>query len=579
MKKMFCFCICIGFALLSCNNRIDEKIYPQTSNVYQEVLDSPLNQTMKDVAWTVSKAMAISSDFRQVVKLLAAERFDGDYDVLLKHLQNKRISDFQSTRGVSDVTVSTLFNELFPVSAKSSTQENILEMLAQMYPTMQISVPVNIDKWEEGYIPTVVFVDETFKDTVTEYVLGYDASGNEVWVDAINEPDKPVVVVGFNERIGSLDDDNLTTKAISGVTLPSTPVYATDFTATLEGGFIRLSWGLDGVPWNILVFCSVNNGLFTQVGTTTGTSYIYDNIDTDTTYKFYLKVQNLGAKETTTTPTRTVTTSDIQVQPLTSFHAAPINDMQTLLTWEQNTANTNDYVQIYRRELADSSITGLGTLVASISNSNIHQYLDEDAESGKKYIYTAMNAKDGCVSNYKYDTIWKPYRNCSQADSVYIKSIYYDSANYRDDIESWVYGAPEFRVSVHTIPGETTTPSTRVNGKFLYFDDREQNFKAFYSENYLFSWLPVTTYDCMTIYISEWDRETATEPLSFSVGVGFKVPLGDDIVPVNATVNININADDIPIGFGHTYYYEEQVQTMYLENFGFAVTISNTNSR
>lgn len=570
MKKLLLFSVCLGFAVLSCKNQIDEAIQPQTVNIGRDIVNTSLNQTMQDIAWTMSRAMVSSSDFRNVVKTLALEKFDGDYDILLKHLKNKRISDFQSTRGELDVTVATMFDELFPVSAKSSTQENVLEMLAQMYPTMQISVPVNVDKWEDGYIPTVVFVDENFEDTVTEYVMGYNALGEVVWVDAIKEPDVPVVVVGWNERIGLMDD--------SMVSRTGDVVSASNLTAVFEGLNIKLNWQYNnGTPMRTMVFVSVNGGVFRGIGDTVGTSYSYGIVSPNTEYSFYLKVLSPDGQTVANTDVVTITSGNAYVDEPSSFSATPINNTQVLLSWSLPNTSTYDCVSIYRKELANSSSVGLGSLIASVTNMNTRQFIDSSAKNGKKYLYTVFNSKNGCVSNYKYDTIWKPYRNCSQADSVYIKSISYDSANYRDDIESWIYGAPEFRVSVHTVPGETTTPSTRVNGKFFYFDDRDQSCKIFNSGNYLFSWLPVTTYDCMTIYMSEWDRETASESLSLSVGVGFKVPAGDDIVPVDATITVTINADDIPIGLGHTYYYEQPVQTMTLENFDFAVTISDTN--
>ncbi len=451
---------------------------------------------------------------------------------------------------------------------------------------MQISVPVNIDKWEDGYIPVVVFVDSNFDERKTKYVQGFNENGDIVWVDAVNVPDMPVIVVGFNERMGSnIVEQESATRVIPpiGGDLPIIPpsgnILVNNFVATLEGGFIRLSWNIvSGTPFRTTIFCSENGGDYVQIGSVTGaaTSYIFNDVDVNTSYSFYISVMGLN-QGTFKTQRVSVTTGNEYIAPLVSFNASPINDEYVMLTWEQNSATNNDYVQIYRKLLSDNSETGIGTLVASIANSNIYMWEDGGGYAGNKYLYTAVNAKDGCVSNHRYDTVWKPYRNCSQADSVYIKRISYD-VSHKSDIESWLYGAPEFRVSVHTIPGETTTPSTRVNNKFFYFSSEDESSHTFNSGNYLFSWLPSTTYDCMTIHMTEWDRESTNNSISLSVSVGMKTTLGDNIeFPLNATINLTINEDDIPIGLGHTYYFESPNETILLENYGFAVTLSNTN--
>ena len=121
---------------------------------------------------------------------------------MLKTLGEQPIADLSAVRGGgSIVTVSDLFNELYPAT-KSISREEILKTLVEMYPLMQISVPFHADIWEEGYIPTVIFLDEEYQENVTKFVKGYNADGSEVWVDAINPPNVPVIVVGFNERNG-----------------------------------------------------------------------------------------------------------------------------------------------------------------------------------------------------------------------------------------------------------------------------------------------------------------------------------------------------------------------------------------
>lgn len=587
-SKIIVLGLLVGFTI-GCENHLDNQRLQIESNVdKQEMAMSSQDEIIRNVALTIHEAMIASVDFRETVKQMALEKFDGDYDILLSQIKDKEVFDYAPLKGLPrNVSVAYMFEELYPATDKSSFQEDVLSAISQMYPNMQISVPVNIDKWEEGYIPTVVFIDSSFKDTITEYVQGFDAHGNSVWVDAINAPEMPIVVVGYNERIGGLSDcvesDTRVLPPVGGEIIPISPtLMVSNFTATIEGGIIRLSWESYGSVSSTEVYCSVDGGEFINIGTATNSSFIVNDVDANTTYEFYVKligIKGLGSGSASAVSSRvSVTTGQVVLQPLTSFQATQINDTQVMLSWEQNSATNNEYVQIYRRALVDNTETGLGTLIASISNSNTHVFIDEGGFAGNKYLYTAMNAKNGCVSNHKYDTIWKASRNCSRPDSVYLKTISYDADSYKYDIESWLYGAPEFRVSVHTVSGDSTTPSTRVNGKFFYFDEEFQNFKVFNSENYLFSWLPSTTYDSMMIHMTEWDLESADVTVSVNVGVGFKVPLKNDIdMSLSASVGVNINDDDIPIGFGQTYYFESPHPLISLENFDFQVRLSNTN--
>lgn len=576
-KHILNVAILATMVVVGCTNSLPEAL-PQANNSERVIAESPYNEAFDGVAQTVSKAMVLSSDFRQVVKDLSLQKFDGDYDIMLSTLGEQTVSDYTSTKGLTGpITVAQMFDELFPADTKTLSPEEILATIAEMYPLMQIAVPVHAEDWELGYIPTVVFLDDNYVDTVTEYVKGYNADGEEVWVDAINEPEVPIIVISENER-GGASQCYGTTRVDARIGEPI--VTASNLTATFEGINIVLRWQYNnGTPRRTLVYASIGeSGSFSYLSPASGTSFTYRDVAPNTTYRFYLKVVSPDGQTVTDTDVVSITSANTTVDPVAEFSATPINSSQVLLAWNQSSLNTHDYIHIYRRDLMDASTTGLGQLVASISNSNIHQLIDENVESGKKYRYTAFNAKNGCASNYKYDTIWKPYRNCSQADSVYIKTISFNSSSL-SDIESWVYGAPELRITTHTVPGESTTASTRNSNKLLYFDSRSNCSKQFNSGNFLFTWLPQTTYDCLTIHMAEWDLENTNKTITYSVEVGVKASLGDNIEATStASVNILINSDDKNIGLAHTRYYEDPHTTMSFDNYGFKVTLSDTNA-
>lgn len=85
----------------------------------------------------------------------------------------------------------------------------------------------------------------------------------------------------------------------------------------------------------------------------------------------------------------------------------------------------------------------------------------------------------------------------------------------------------------------------------------------------------------MRIFVKTSQRQWTIHSYSASRNLLFRhhrtAPPPDCVTHLGKYYSIVVSADDIPIGLGHTYYYEQPVQTMTLENFDFAVTISDTN--
>lgn len=69
-------------------------------------------------------------------------------------------------------------------------------------PNLNLSVPVNIDKWDAAtYAPLVIFIPAGYNERTAKQVKAYDQNGNEHWLDAQRAPNFPVVVVGPSERV------------------------------------------------------------------------------------------------------------------------------------------------------------------------------------------------------------------------------------------------------------------------------------------------------------------------------------------------------------------------------------------
>lgn len=140
----------------------------------------------------IAKQLAVNlkqKDMRAFVKSEALKQFDGDYDILY--------------RNIKDIVISgkALKSHLVNNTKDSELSSNDVEELASTMPLLNISVPMNIEKWDtDNYTPMVAVVPADYDDKTAKLVKAYDGDGNIHYLDATKSPDVPVVVVGLNER-------------------------------------------------------------------------------------------------------------------------------------------------------------------------------------------------------------------------------------------------------------------------------------------------------------------------------------------------------------------------------------------
>ncbi len=135
-----------------------------------------------------AKMLAVSlnsADFRKFIKEEAEKKFDGDYDILVSKVLNAKIGgqNFSSMLKASHTQGADVFSRV--------TKNEYLN----------ISVPVEIEKWDTKAQTLLVANAIDYIDGETERVKAWDGKGNVYWIDAKVEPNYPVVVVGNNERL------------------------------------------------------------------------------------------------------------------------------------------------------------------------------------------------------------------------------------------------------------------------------------------------------------------------------------------------------------------------------------------
>ncbi|WP_353140632.1 DUF3103 family protein [Pseudopedobacter sp.] len=147
--------------------------------------------------FAISLARSLSNgNFRDFIKSEANKQFDGDYDILV-------LNQLTTTIGGKELQNILVGSDLM--------SEGELSELTKIKKDLNISIPLNIDKWEtQNQAPVVTYIPTYYKENKTEAVLGFDYTGKKYSVDAINEPEVPVIVIGRNERV---DENNNVRKA------------------------------------------------------------------------------------------------------------------------------------------------------------------------------------------------------------------------------------------------------------------------------------------------------------------------------------------------------------------------------
>lgn len=153
------------------------------------------------------------------------KQFDGDFDALWETIANK---DF-TRKGKLKNILRKLYN----------TEIDMIDQFNAV-PLLQVSAPVHFDKWDIDKPLLVTYSPMTVDDIECEQIIAFDGAGKKFILDAKNEPDYTVIVIGLNERI------DLATKKVYTFTNNSAGKIPSS-TKDLRIGYVRLVD--DKEPW------------------------------------------------------------------------------------------------------------------------------------------------------------------------------------------------------------------------------------------------------------------------------------------------------------------------------------------
>ncbi|WP_303311237.1 DUF3103 family protein [Hymenobacter sp. BT730] len=134
------------------------------------------------VARALAKALGEDVALREQLKAEGLKKFDGDFDVLYAGFAQKHTGFKQKMEHL--------------LASNGAGSAAGIEEILQATPTLNVSIPKNIDKWNTAtFSPLVTFISAGFNERATKLLKAFDQDGKVHWLDAKKAPDFPVIVI------------------------------------------------------------------------------------------------------------------------------------------------------------------------------------------------------------------------------------------------------------------------------------------------------------------------------------------------------------------------------------------------
>lgn len=565
LKTFKVLIICFIVLNLGCNKEENQKKLSEKDNL--RLIDQNLfpktsyNEDMEMITLTVLNAVKINSDFRKLIKNEANIQFDGDYDILLHSFTKKRINNAKNSKTVMDLLCENISEET--LIRKSKSGKNIIEELQKKYPLLQISVPVNIEKWiTDNYVPLITFLPENYDEKTHKEITAYDQYGKKYAISTIEKPTEPVIVIGMNERImdpGSIGNDpNAKTPTPYNLQL-----------STHDSG-IHLEWEI-ATEENVMNYRIYRKESGTNEYSIVGTMPVFDpsfndcNLKSSTIYYYYVTAFGYNG-ESSPSEVKFIK-SPPKPEPPLSFNAILQTNEEVELRW------SNDPNQAIDETVIEKITWGIDNeykIFATIINNN-NNLIDNNIIKGKKVQYKIQHKTELGSSNALYDFIQVPYRNPLEPSAVIV-----DRIGFTDwDIEHWTSGRPEFRLTITNVDRSTNETYAIQEDLEYEFDGRTKS-QRFSSQ--VFRWHPTYWYDILTFTLIEHDA-------SFETSLFINAKLAKKEVPVSKHGKLEygsgfnfewkIKNQSERCGNSYYYYYDEANTTIKFPGYGAYIVLKD----
>lgn len=472
----------------------------------------------RSLAKVLSIGIKENEALRSLLKNEALLKFDGDFDILLSKIKNVKLITSNGQQTVSEflgsiylrLNISPTVREnegqsgsgvfQFPIKVVTTNGYStgtyqianyfdIIPYLIHLYPEIQIAIPVHATDWNPvNYIPNCTYIPSNYNESTTLTVEGFN-NGSGIIIDAVNEPTKPVLVVGLCER-----------KQVV-TSIETAPAVTIELTAATSSTGITLNWVVqnpnnDEITGYKIFRRSLNSSSFVQ---------IYDNLDKDNklyidnhvnsleNYYYYVKAYNaMGLSESSNIASAIAPSVPSSAETFTANHYIQ-NEIELRWTYPQGQYIENS--KLYKRVIGiNSDYILVGTFPPSI-----HEFIDPDVTKGRRVNYKLeLNNSQG-NSNPKHDFIHVPFRDVANESIIILNEISYDSSK-KKEIEGWMRGEPEFQMSI--VKGSSSGDGVVVQANIGLFQC--EGTTTVFNRN-LLNWLPSDWSEILSFEVIEND--------------------------------------------------------------------------
>ncbi len=555
-----------------------------------------MNRSMEGFALLLAKTLE-NRNVRASLKQEALKKFDGDFDILYQKFASKQLNEGS-------------FREVLARSDKNSKTrgQELLNKIADEVPLLNIAIPVNIEKWDvANFKPLVAVRGVNFDDATTKKIRAYDSDGNVHVLDATIPPDFPVIVVGLNERLVSIDksSSNANQKALcepirieayhsnerydfynssdyyeviakcggGGWWDKNPPATPTNLKAITTESGIRLIWDMPSSSnssntTGYYVYRQGASGSFSEIATVQGIyNRAYDDtaISPNASYTYYVKAYYVDLSSSSSNFV-TITAPNYP-KPVVSFSAEQNSKTEIELHW------SNDPTQFINKTILSKHIVGITSDYGIIKefNGNDGRYIDNAVTPGKKHKYEIYHVTNVGNSSRKYDFIRVPYRDISESSPVYIKALKYTDAS----LEKWPAGSPEFYIKILNVDlknKKTITVQDRVTVDFPSIFGTWLKEYPFPGKKVI-NWAPGFWYDMLSFSVVEFDKSWG----KIDIKLGVKYNTKPDSVTKDNLLKLTAGSIDYEYtiqdkgedcGVAYLNYFEEPNQWIECPEYG-----------
>ena len=286
MKKIIKICAVL-LLLASCTKENDSLMTLKNSTA--AISENKINAMMEDYSQVLSSALQ-NEEIRQIIREKAMVMFDGDYDVLVDDFHSISMNDGRSVLEYLRWIAESQYSG-------SHRHFEALNDIVDLIPNLQISIPVNIDTWNEAVtVPTVITVPCNYDDL--PYAPSYLHSFSNGIADSVNvsrEPSDAVIVVSVSERIsrtGIRIADSI--RAIRGAVINNAPLAPDNLSIHYTAPNSALLRWNDASNNEGYYIYATQNGIWRKIDSTERNENMYgiSNLTSGETYTFAVRSKN-----------------------------------------------------------------------------------------------------------------------------------------------------------------------------------------------------------------------------------------------------------------------------------------------